>query len=739
MLTSTANRLNHERMLYTALVRFKEEQLENFQGYPFGYSASDYHHISQPAPRVVTWRNQNNYAKEAAESNYSIPTQTKAKLPPTVQKVSACQRKPLQSNAAKPRYPQPTTHTTAGKSPGSGNKKALENSTPVNQPQGSKYSVYQTNKSKTGSVNSIHSKLLSPRTPRRGTGPPPTYARSASYRRNVTFRHLHKYPHPYNLATIGTKEPVDVNADSKSRTDTITLNHDTNKELHVESSPPLPPQPTIVRRNIAIANNSPTKNAIEVKKLRSSKSIWEEQAARKASSELSQICEEAFNGASSSSMTAVCDASTSPCTYVESSEQTPTPASTATATKVRSDSKPENQQPTPKTPTESPPTSSNIAKLAESRRKLIQHSARASNNANVSAHLSGIISHLDRLIEQQERYNNNKSGYRANTAVPVRSLPNSNNPDPFVTPAKNPEHRHLSVITEESATPRSYMNMNMNAKNTKQAVDPITYRDSAGDAQSTIRVVPRSSSANNNNNNRSTTATSFSWNDDDFGPPSPLTNLTHPCFRPGPENHTTNITTTSILKHGDVDVDNDDVGNNNNLENNNNLAHPLHELNRIGEDEQQNHQNTTNTNTSSNTATGILENNLKKWCPWLMRRRPTLEGTCLEFPKNDNVANTNANANANNHDPSGTGSATVVVREIGSSEERLEFGLGDGEDEKPREEGSGLGLGLFRKLIRKLPRILVEQGRALPLPSMEWKWNGLKNPTNPSLTNPNSL
>lgn len=41
-------RPNHEKVLYTKLLKFREEQLEHYDGHPMDYSISDYHHIPPP-------------------------------------------------------------------------------------------------------------------------------------------------------------------------------------------------------------------------------------------------------------------------------------------------------------------------------------------------------------------------------------------------------------------------------------------------------------------------------------------------------------------------------------------------------------------------------------------------------------------------------------------------------------------------------------------------------------------
>lgn len=49
----TSHEPNHEQLFYQALLKFRDEQLENFTGDPLQYSNSDYHHIRKPATRLA--------------------------------------------------------------------------------------------------------------------------------------------------------------------------------------------------------------------------------------------------------------------------------------------------------------------------------------------------------------------------------------------------------------------------------------------------------------------------------------------------------------------------------------------------------------------------------------------------------------------------------------------------------------------------------------------------------------
>ena len=65
-------RPNLEKVLYTKLLRFREEQLENYEGPPMEYSISDYHHIPR---RPVTRRSSTRVSMQGGnrrQSQYSI-------------------------------------------------------------------------------------------------------------------------------------------------------------------------------------------------------------------------------------------------------------------------------------------------------------------------------------------------------------------------------------------------------------------------------------------------------------------------------------------------------------------------------------------------------------------------------------------------------------------------------------------------------------------------------------------
>lgn len=471
--------MNHERMFYNALVRFRDEQLENYQGQPLGYSASDYHHISRPPGRVHNRRNQGSRGSShtrrssrvltPADTNRFKASLAETKSSPTVEGYGP---NPWCSSEADFQKAE-ISSTHSNDSGSSGKQPPLEATAPsvsgiqVERLPSSPFSVLRNRKTRAGSVKSFQSRV-SHASPRRRVNSA-AYARSVSYRRNVSFRHIRSCPQsPASVRTKNTQVQGSDFGSHPSRSSLETANVD-NHELYKQGSPLLPPQTTIVRGDVTVA-----KSHFELRKVRDSSFVWKD-AARKVSHELGQICEEAFNGSSS---TTVC--ATSTCTVSE------TPSSSA-STGTPEDLKGPNVigkglgWPSSET-TARPPSSPSTVDLTEARRKLIEHSTKEGADG-ISAYISGVISHLDRLIDK-DRFAQREVG---DAHEQVRSLP-----DPFITASKEPGY--LPVIAEEMSTLNSSAS-HLTLKSPEQRAlttgsSPAIHTNAA---QSTIRVVPPSS------------------------------------------------------------------------------------------------------------------------------------------------------------------------------------------------------------------------------------------------------
>lgn len=218
------------------------------------------------------------------------------------------------------------------------------------------------------------------------------------------------------------------------------------------SSPPLPAQPTVVR-----PSGLKVRSLCQARKNRESDVIWREDA-RKVSNELGQICEEAFNG---SSVTTINTTSTA--------AGYETPATPVSIASPEQRAKPA-AKPTPGTPKD-PARPYNIEQVIETRCKLLEHNK--GRDDDISVHLSRIIGHLDRVIEDHK-------------APPeVKRTMGSGPGDPFV---ESPTETTLPVIDEESASP--VCSPREESPKHKFKFLPTT-RNS--DAKTTIRMVPHSS------------------------------------------------------------------------------------------------------------------------------------------------------------------------------------------------------------------------------------------------------
>lgn len=197
-----------------------------------------------------------------------------------------------------------------------------------------------------------------------------------------------------------------------------------------------------------------------MRKVRDSDYTWREDT-RKVSHELSQICEEAFNGGSVSTIRTA---------SAGSGYETPaTPVSMAS---------PEQAHPVatafpPKAAIE-PSRPYNIKELTETRRKLVEHSR--GRKDKIPVYLSGFISHLDRLIEEDQAANG-----------PQRSPDTATSQDSFVTP---PGDASLPVINEELASPAPSP---IETSNSTLKAPASLGVSQGGDPRATIRMVPHSS------------------------------------------------------------------------------------------------------------------------------------------------------------------------------------------------------------------------------------------------------
>ncbi|KAF4978813.1 hypothetical protein F66182_17327, partial [Fusarium sp. NRRL 66182] len=232
------------------------------------------------------------------------------------------------------------------------------------------------------------------------------------------------------------------------------------------SSPVLPAQPAVVRTSDVVAS---LEQDLLVRKIRDN--FWGEEA-RKVSHELSQICEEAFNRSSvSTGHTAVSTATTatSMSIHEEAAERSYAGESSEALDNITD-----------------LPTSYTVRELAETRRKLIEHSTKA-EAAGLPDYLCEVIAHLDRLIEQDIARSKAKSEFVAEN--PNRRTLSEPLPKPVV------DTGYLPSISEEIFTPlETSSGYDLHRVDHHATPEPSPRVSQNLETKSTIRVVPTDSS-----------------------------------------------------------------------------------------------------------------------------------------------------------------------------------------------------------------------------------------------------
>ncbi|KAJ6015236.1 hypothetical protein N7540_009827 [Penicillium herquei] len=462
----------HERMFYNALVKFRDEQLENYQGQPLEYSASDYHHISKTGGKARRGRSPNVGNSSSKRSLIKDLHRRIGNVQEPMSSASVESYDPFKSPkqkgmAAEAKYAQITIHRAVPEIPEQGEITPVVNPPPSiveeaepedekeNDVENSPFTVLQKRKHKPNSMKSVQSSKV----PHSSSRAPGLSTRSMSYHRNVSFQHTRNRSQgstkPKRRKTAANQQSELKRSPSTASLQTITKGISI---ADIPSSPPLPAQPVVVRPG---ANKA--QRIDSVIRGRSMDLFWNEDT-RKVSNELSQICEEAFNGSSVTMRTA------STCTEVGYE----TPATPISIASPEATEKPQSSSVQYKTfPTRESSRSYGIQELTQTRRRFVEHSM--GRNDNISAHLSGVIGHLDRLIEEdQATHATHGLGEHEPQFV-----------DPFIT---MPQGSSLPAINEECASP-----IRGNEEVSPKRKPKLRHTNRQSDAKTTIRMVPRSS------------------------------------------------------------------------------------------------------------------------------------------------------------------------------------------------------------------------------------------------------
>ncbi|WEW56734.1 serine/threonine-protein kinase gin4 [Emydomyces testavorans] len=462
------NEANHEKLFYKALLKFREEQLENYEGLPLEYSSSDYHHVSRPLfrpqKRMPSSHGEGNIWRR---SKFSIATNTSGlkegsnRGPMSAQTIASYDPyRSSQTAIADPKveYANVTIHRHLP----SGFSAAVDSKStqPVAQRGGNRKSSNMASSPNGCPGTSSRRSSLASFQSRSSAG---SYRQRVKpvrvYKRNVSFRQLQSHAANKTGHRSDIPGPYSQHSLSEASRKAPKCQSEGAKRLSSDrfSSPSLPSPPTCVRPAISKVGE------LEVAaKTRQSYHYWKEEA-RKVSQELEQICEEAFNSSSLSSSRTIDTGSK----YPESPVTSVSSPGNLNGYYSRNITKPLREQ------TFESSSSYATRELAETRRRLIEHSKQASADG-LPTYLSEVIAHLDRLIGSEPTILMTKDA--TTVKEPVRASQTASSKLPAIS-----EERHSvkDFLTSENDT--SYL---------LSSPAPLKLDDL--EEKKTIRVVPDS-------------------------------------------------------------------------------------------------------------------------------------------------------------------------------------------------------------------------------------------------------
>ncbi|RMZ91980.1 hypothetical protein DV736_g799, partial [Chaetothyriales sp. CBS 134916] len=296
---------NHEKLFYWALTKFREEQLENFDGECLQYSASDYHHVARPVRKNLKLNGTGRgISHTRRHSQFSIVSEDSGKRDSYYKNGATSASKTTQGSYD----PYRSSKTPIVQHSGEGHTIVIRRHTdarsnsdasslrqsalsrvqedipavPPVPSEGSGRLVHQ--KRRSYSMTASRSSLASSR----HTG---GIRKSVSYKRNVSFHRRMPALTPSTKTPHNPRDGIICHgAISGSRPQTRSPDKSISE---TQSSPTLPTPP----------RHRPRKPAsdLNIKKARAVSHNWKDET-RKVSAELGKICEEAFNRSSLSSM-----------------------------------------------------------------------------------------------------------------------------------------------------------------------------------------------------------------------------------------------------------------------------------------------------------------------------------------------------------------------------------------------------------------------------------------------------
>ncbi|KAL8798036.1 MAG: hypothetical protein Q9182_007018 [Xanthomendoza sp. 2 TL-2023] len=441
---------SHERVLYTKLVNYREEQLEDYQGPTIEYSLSDYHHnprFEEPPPMpqsssVPASLQQSRFQHGQAHSRYSIL------LDETSRRSMSGQRPPSSShNRSKPDIQR---HSSVAETEGSYDP-YRSSRIRLHKPQAdrTRITVLRGLSNRNGggrqSMSSINRRVPSKAPSQRPSqlpsqdndvfsivsSPPMTYSaqlaglrnerrvsrassrhtfasstgtrvvrKSASYRRGVSFAHIRKRSASADIPLRSLRyssslAPETTQSPPQQRVSSTPL-------PTVPDSPRQTPSPDLPVPFVRSRKHVPISDVEAERRLRIASQYWKEDT-RKVSKELENFCDEAFNRASiASSVPTTATATTdqrsvhTPATSHSIHENVPIPGGAVRRVARLSNMRAYNDRPLPQPPREEMLGSFTQRELAKTRDILIK---RAADSDMSPGYLDEVIAHLDRLMQ----------------------------------------------------------------------------------------------------------------------------------------------------------------------------------------------------------------------------------------------------------------------------------------------------------------------------------------------------
>ena len=297
---------NHEKLFYGSLLKFRDDQLENYPGDLIQASASDYHHVVKPVPKQVKRvANGRGLSHTRRPSQFSIVSDDGGKRESYYKKPATSASKATQSTYDPYRSSKtpivggsrdgPTIVLRRGSDARSNNHAASLRHPALNRlhseppavPEIPVEAIERLAPQKRGSYSTTTSRSSLASSRRAGM------RKSVSYKRNVSFQHRRQ---PSTI-TSTSKPPLNGQARMASQNAAPSERPRTRSSdqsfSESQSSPNMPTPRSVVQ---------PRKPAsdLDMRKARVTSHYWKDES-RMVSQELGKICEEAFNRSSISS------------------------------------------------------------------------------------------------------------------------------------------------------------------------------------------------------------------------------------------------------------------------------------------------------------------------------------------------------------------------------------------------------------------------------------------------------